>query len=108
MNGPNEAMAQAAVGTTCRATVTITNPTGLHARPMTRFVRLAKTFAAAIRLKVGERSEWVDAKSPVKVSRLKAKHGETLYFEARGTDSEAALGALVDFVERDFDEQNGE
>ena len=108
MNGPNEATAQAAVGVTCRATVTITNPTGLHARPMTRFVRLAKTFEAAIRLKVGERSEWVDAKSPVKVSRLKAKHGETLYFEASGPDSEAAVGALVDFVERDFDEQTGE
>jgi phosphotransferase system HPr (HPr) family protein len=96
------------MGATSSGTVIITNPTGLHARPMTRFVRLAKSFEAAIRLKVGERSEWVDAKSPVKVSRLKAKHGETLFFEASGPDSDAAVGALVNFVERDFDEQNGQ
>ena len=94
-------------GSMSTGTVTITNPTGLHARPMTRFVRLAKTFEAAIRLKVGERSEWVDAKSPVKGSRLKAKNGETLFFEADGPDSGAAVDALVDFVARNFDETHG-
>ena len=33
--------------------VVITNPTGLHARPAVKLTKLAKSFAAVVRLRVG-------------------------------------------------------
>ena len=38
---------------------------------------------------------WVDAKSPVKVMRVKAAKGETLHFRVRGSDAAEALAALA-------------
>ena len=49
--------------TALRTEVVITHPTGLHARPAVKFTKLAKTFAAEIRLRgvpdgdVGRRQE---------------------------------------------------
>jgi phosphotransferase system HPr-like phosphotransfer protein len=36
--------------------------------------------------------------------KLKARHGETVAFEAEGLDAAAAVHALVALVERNFDE----
>ena len=49
----------------------ITNPTGLHTRPGTQFVQLAKTFACEIQLRKGEKT--ANAKSLVK-GLLKDRH----------------------------------
>lgn len=92
------------------AVVTITHPTGLHARPAVKFTKLAKTFADAdIRIRAGDGhpangAGWIDAKSIVKVMALKLRSGATLEMEATGDEAEAAVAALKGLVERDFDE----
>ena len=82
----------------------IRDPIGLHARPAVRLTKLAKRFDAAIEVRAGADGPWVNAKSPNAVMKLKARHGERLYFRASGTSASAAVGALVSLVERDFDE----
>ena len=55
-------------------------------------------------MRAGNGGEWVNAKSPNRVMKLKARHGETVSFEAEGADAAEAIGALVALVERNFDE----
>ena len=87
------------------AAVTITHPTGLHARPAVKLTKLAKTFAAVIRLRAAPDGSWVDAKSIVEVMGLKLRTGRVLELEAEGEQAAAAIAALSGLVERDFDEQ---
>jgi phosphocarrier protein len=94
-----------------RAVVTITHPTGLHARPAVKFTKLAKTYAGAdIKLRAGNVSPasgagpWIDAKSIVRVMALKLRSGAMLELQATGSNAEAAVAALKGLVERDFDE----
>jgi phosphotransferase system enzyme I (PtsI) len=82
----------------------ITNPTGLHARPAVKLTKLAKSFAAAIRLRVGGEGKWIDAKSVARVLALKAPRGQTLFFEADGGDAREALASITALVGRNFDE----
>ncbi|HXN54875.1 MAG TPA: phosphoenolpyruvate--protein phosphotransferase [Myxococcales bacterium] len=82
----------------------ITNPTGLHARPAVKLTKLAKSFEAQLRLRVGEDGKWTDAKSVARVLALKAPAGQTLFFEAEGPDASEALFTLTELVRRNFDE----
>ena len=82
----------------------VRDPTGLHARPAVKLTKLAKQFEAVVRVQVGGAGEWINAKSPNRVMKLKARYGETLLFEAEGEDADAAAQALVALVERNFDE----
>jgi phosphoenolpyruvate-protein phosphotransferase (PTS system enzyme I) len=82
----------------------ITNPTGLHARPAVKLTKLAKTFAAQLRLRVGGEGRWTDAKSVARVLALKAPKGQTLFFEAEGLDAAMALSGITELVRRNFDE----
>jgi phosphocarrier protein len=82
----------------------VRDPTGLHARPAVKLTKLAKQFEAAVRVRVGTGAEWVNAKSPNRVMKLKARHGETVWFEAEGPDAVDAVDALVALVRRNFDE----
>jgi phosphocarrier protein len=90
--------------TAAKTTVTITHPIGLHARPAVKLTKLAKTFAAEIRMRGSPDGEWVDAKSIVKVMALKLRTGSVLELEARGEAAARALAALQSLVERNFDE----
>ena len=90
--------------TPVRAEVTITHPTGLHARPAVKFTKLAKSFPADIHLRRVPDGDWVDAKSIVKVMGLKFRTGTRIELEAAGEAAEAALAELKALVERDFDE----
>jgi len=81
----------------------IRDPTGLHARPAVKLTKLAKTFAADVQVRAGD-GAWVNAKSPNRVMKLKARHGEELAFTASGADAAEAIAALVALVERDFDD----
>jgi phosphocarrier protein HPr len=87
-----------------KATVTITHPTGLHARPAVRLTRLAKTFPATIRVRPLPNGTWVDAKSIVKVMALKLRTGTEIEIEAEGEAAEAAVASLGGLVTRNFDE----
>ena len=83
----------------------ITHGIGLHARPSVKLTKLAKTFESAIKLRGEGVESWVDAKSIVRVMGLKLREGTTVHFRADGPDAEAAVGALIGLVERDFDER---
>jgi phosphocarrier protein HPr len=90
------------------ASALLTNAVGLHARPAVKLTQLAKSFAATVELALEPDGPWVDAKSPVKIMRVKAPKGTLLHFRASGGDADAAVGALVDLVARGFDENGGE
>ena len=81
----------------------VRDPTGLHARPAVKLTKLAKRFEAAVRVRAGG-GDWVNAKSPNRVMKLKARHGELVSFEAAGADAAHAVSALVALVERNFDD----
>jgi len=91
-------------GQVISAAAVITNPTGLHARPAVKLTKLAKSFEAQLRLRVGENGKWTDAKSVARVLSLKAPAGQTLFFEAEGPDAAEALSNITELVRRNFDE----
>jgi len=86
------------------ANVLITHDVGLHARPSVKFTKLAKSFAAEVEVALAANGPWFDAKSIVKVMAAKAPKGTLLYIRARGDGAGEAVEALVDLVQRDFDE----
>lgn len=86
------------------ARVTVTNPTGLHARPAVKFTQIARGFDAQLRLRAEEGGDWVNARSPNAVMKLKLRGGSVLLLRAEGADAAEAVAALVGFVERNFDE----
>ncbi|MDX8536726.1 MULTISPECIES: HPr family phosphocarrier protein [Mesorhizobium] len=86
------------------ATVLITHTVGLHARPSVKFTKLAKSFAAEVEVAVAANGPWFDAKSIVKVMAAKAPKGTLLHIRAKGDRASEAVDALVDLVQRDFDE----
>jgi phosphocarrier protein len=90
-----------------QARIVITHAIGLHARPAVKLTQLAATFASDIALRVDDRPDWVDAKSIVKVMKLKARAQSTLHFRAVGHDADEAVRRLVGLVERDFDDAAG-
>ena len=77
---------------------------GLHARPAVKLTQLAKKFVARISFGLSAAGPWIDAKSIVKVMATKAAKDTVLHFRAEGSDAKLAVDALVDLVNRDFDE----
>ncbi len=77
--------------------VTVTNPTGLHARPASDLVALAKTFQSKISLSNGAKT--VNAASIIHVLTLGVKSGTEIEVIAEGEDEVAAVDAIVKFVE---------
>jgi phosphocarrier protein HPr len=83
----------------------LTNAVGLHARPSVKLTQLAKSFDASIEVALSADGPWVSAKSPVAIMRVKAPKGTVLHFRATGPDAGAAVSALAELVERQFDEE---
>jgi phosphocarrier protein len=77
--------------------VSITNKTGLHARPVAQFVQKAGEFDSEINI-IFEGKE-VNAKSIMGVMSLGAGQGSEIILKADGEDSEDALQELVSFIE---------
>ncbi len=78
-------------------TVTLNNPTGLHARP-------AKVFAQAagktgLDVTVSKDGNEVNAKSVLSVLTLDCHHGDEITISVRGDGAEAALAELVALVD---------
>jgi phosphocarrier protein HPr len=86
------------------ASAVLVNAVGLHARPSVKLTQCAKRFTAKIELALLADGPWTDAKSPVKVMRVKAPQGATLYFRVTGPDGEAALAAVLALVNDGFGE----
>jgi phosphocarrier protein HPr len=90
------------------ASIVLGNQAGLHARPSVKLTQLAKRFAAGVEVGTDANGPWVDAKSPVKMMRLKVPTGTCLHVRAQGADAGDAVRAIVELVERRFDEDAGE
>lgn len=70
---------------------------GLHARPATRFVRLAKSFESEI--EIVRDGKAVSAKSSVRLMLLGVKEGQEVIVRADGADAIEAVDMLIAFLE---------
>jgi phosphotransferase system HPr (HPr) family protein len=81
-----------------KKTVTISNKSGLHARPASLFVEHAKNFSSEVFVaKPG--SIQVNAKSILGILSLGVNKGSTIEISAQGPDAEEAVNELVKFIE---------
>jgi phosphocarrier protein HPr len=80
----------------------IINKLGLHARAAAKLVKLSSSFASNIDIeKEGQR---VNSKSIMGVMMLAASCGSSVTVQAEGDDEVDALEAVVDLINRRFDE----
>lgn len=82
--------------------ITITNETGLHARPASIFVSTASKFKSELMVKKGEKK--VNAKSILAVLSMGITKGTEITISAEGADEEDAVNALVALAESNFNE----
>ena len=83
-------------------TVDICNARGLHARASAKFVKMAATYDAEVR--VTKDGQTVDARSIMGLMMLAASPGCCIEIEAEGPQAEDAVDALVALVSARFDE----
>lgn len=76
--------------------VTITNETGLHARPASLFVKEASKYTSQINL-IKDGKEY-NAKSIMGLLSMGAGKGDVLTIQAEGEDEEEAVKDLVDLL----------
>jgi phosphocarrier protein HPr len=88
---------------TAKATVDIINKRGLHARASAKFVKMASTFDAEVR--VSKDGQTVDARSIMGLMMLAAGPGCCIEIEAEGPEATPALEALTALVSARFDEE---
>ena len=82
--------------------VTITNSSGLHARPATFFIQKANTYKSSIWVEKDERK--VNAKSLLGVLSLGIAKDMTVTLIADGQDEEEAVAGIVALVNSGFSE----
>jgi phosphocarrier protein HPr len=85
-----------------KATVTISNRLGLHARASAKLTKLAGSFACDVHMSRNGRR--INAKSIMGVMMLAAGLGSEIDIETDGPDEGAALQALVALVQDRFGE----
>ncbi|WP_304165217.1 HPr family phosphocarrier protein [Phenylobacterium aquaticum] len=88
---------------TARQNVEIINKRGLHARASAKFVKLASTFDAEVR--VSKDGQTVDARSIMGLMMLAAGPGCCIDIEAEGAEAAPAVEALTALVSARFDEE---
>jgi phosphotransferase system HPr (HPr) family protein len=89
-------------------TLRIAHPVGLHARPAAKFVQTAARFQSEIEVaNLTKATNFVNAKSVLKVLTLAVQQGNDISLRADGPDAEAALGTLRELVESNFGEPEG-
>jgi phosphocarrier protein len=84
-------------------TVDIINERGLHARASAKFVKLASSFDAEV--KVSRDGQSVDARSIMGLMMLAAGIGSNIDISAEGPQAAEALDALEALVAARFDEE---
>lgn len=82
--------------------VTIINKLGLHARASAKFVSTAARFQS--QLHVTKDGKTINGKSIMGVMLLAANKGSELLIEIEGPDEEAMEIALIELIQRRFDE----
>ncbi|HHT9119953.1 MAG TPA: phosphoenolpyruvate--protein phosphotransferase [Candidatus Hypogeohydataceae bacterium YC41] len=81
----------------------ILNVDGLHARPATRFAKIANTFVSEI--KVSGKHKEANGKSVIELLTLGAERGTDIRITAVGPDAHEAIISLESLVNSHFDEQ---
>lgn len=80
--------------------ITISNSSGLHARPATFFVQKANQYACSITVENGDRK--VNAKSLLGVLSLGIAQGMTVTLTADGAGEEEALKGMIELINGGF------
>lgn len=83
--------------------IEIKNVLGLHARPASLFVKLASSFESEII--VEKDGEEVNGKSLMGLLMLAAASGSVIRVSARGDDCVEALEAIIELIEKKFEEE---
>lgn len=83
--------------------VVVTNKTGLHARPATVLVNLAKEFKSDIRMRHGNAT--ANAKSLVSLLKLGVAGGETVRVMSQGADEDQALEAIKNAITHGLEDE---
>jgi len=82
--------------------IDIINKLGLHARAASKLVKLASKFDSELTIEKDEQS--VSCKSIMGVMMLAASCGSQVTLHADGQDAQQAINALIDLINRRFDE----
>jgi phosphocarrier protein len=90
--------------TPVRRMVTICNKRGLHARAAAKFVKLAETFDADLR--VAKNGSIVSGRSIMGLMMLAASIGSTIELRATGAQAQPAIDAMAELVNSGFYEQD--
>jgi len=86
--------------------VKLVNASGLHARPASQFVAVAKNFKSKIAVKnLDKGSEAPNAKSIILLMALAVVCGAEIEITADGPDEVEAVDALVALIESGFGEE---
>lgn len=88
--------------TAVRQTVVVGSRVGLHARPVALIAQAAARLDAGVRIGRGGKS--VDARSPLLLMTLGAKHGDEVIVEAEGAGAAEAVAEIAALVAADLDE----
>ena len=84
---------------------TVINPSGLHARPASDFVKEAKKYASNITIRrLDKEAEGVNAKSIMRLLTAGISKGIRIELSAEGADEAEAVDALVALIESGFGE----
>lgn len=87
------------------ADVTVTNQTGLHARPASLFVQKAARFKSDIHVTKKDAPEMrINAKSIMGILSGGIAQGTEITIEAEGDDAQTAVDELVELLESRFGE----
>ncbi len=78
-------------------TVTLPNPTGLHARPAKVFAEAVAASGLTVRVSKGDNA--VNARSVLSVLTLDCHHGDEITIDVEGDGADAVLSELVALVE---------
>jgi len=87
---------------TARATATILNKRGLHARASAKFVETAARFQSEVTVSKGGTS--VSGRSIMGLMMLGASLGTSVELSAQGPDAQEALNALLQLIAAKFHE----
>lgn len=83
--------------------VTITNKSGIHARPASLFIKIATNFKSNITIENGNNKG--NAKSLISLLSLAIACGSEVTITADGPDENEAIDALVKLIESKFGEE---
>lgn len=87
------------------ATTQVINATGLHARPASMFVKLAKSFESEIMVRnLDKDSPFVNAKSILRLLTAELCKNDHLELKAEGPDEAEAVEQLIALVNSGFGE----